>query len=81
MVTTRQFKTGQLEDFDSYVSIQRFCTHNDDISAFGGNPNHTSDLNYHHSIELPGQIAEVVFAGYLDTTDDSHIQDNNAQLI
>ena len=45
-------------DFDSYVSITRFCFYNK-----GG------DYNYQQSIELPGFMTEVVFAGYLETHD------------
>jgi hypothetical protein len=45
-------------DFDTYVSITRFCFFNK-----GG------DYNYAQSIELPGFMTEVVFAGYLEIPD------------
>ena len=45
-------------DFDTYVCITRFCFFNK-----GG------DYNYQQSIELPGFMSEVVFAGYLEIPD------------
>lgn len=48
----------QYADFDSYVSITRYCFYNK-----GG------EYNYKQSIELPGFISEVVFAGYLEIPD------------
>jgi hypothetical protein len=48
----------QFADFDSYISITRFCFYNK-----GG------DYNYAQSIELPGFMSEVVFAGYLEIPD------------
>ena len=48
-------------DFDSYVSITRFCFFNK-----GG------DYNYQQSIELPGFMSEVVFAGYLEIPDSAY---------
>lgn len=45
-------------DFDSYVSITRFCFYNK-----GG------AYDYATSVELPGFMSEVVFAGYLEIPD------------
>lgn len=59
LVVTRQLEMDQYADFDSYVSITRFCFYNK-----GG------DYNYKQSIELPGFMSEVVFAGYLEIPDE-----------
>lgn len=56
LVVTRTFEQDAFADFDSYVSIQRFCFFNK-----GG------DYNYKTSIEVPGFVSEVVFAAYLET--------------
>ena len=58
LVVTRQLEMDQYADFDSYVSITRYCFYNK-----GG------DYNYKTSIELPGFMTEVVFAGYLEIPD------------
>jgi hypothetical protein len=56
-------------DFDTYISIQRYCFFNK-----GG------DYNYATSVELPGFMTEVVFAGYLEIPDsvynDPKLKDN-----
>lgn len=58
LVVTRALEADLFSDFDSYVSITRFCFYNK-----GG------DYNYSTSIELPGFMSEVVFAGYLEIPD------------
>ena len=58
LVVTRQLDMDKYADFDSYVSITRFCFYNK-----GG------DYKYAQSIELPGFMTEVVFAGYLEIPD------------
>lgn len=58
LVVTRQLEPDLYQDFDSYVSITRFCFYNK-----GG------DYDYKQSIELPGFMSEVVFAGYLEIPD------------
>ena len=58
LVVTRQLEQDKFSDFDSYVSITRFCFYNK-----GG------DYNYAQSIELPGFMTEVVFAGFLEIPD------------
>jgi hypothetical protein len=58
IVVTRQLPLDAYGDFDTYVSITRFCFFNK-----GG------DYNYAQSIELPGFMTEVVFAGYLEIPD------------
>jgi len=70
LVVTRQLEQDQFPDFDAYVSITRFCFYNK-----GG------DYKYSTSIELPGFMSEVVFAGYLEIPDsvysDSRLKDQN----
>jgi hypothetical protein len=58
IVVTRSLEADVFSDFDSYVSITRFCFYNK-----GG------DYNYSTSVELPGFMSEVVFAGYLEIPD------------
>ena len=58
IVVTRQFELDKFGDFDSYVSISRFCFYNK-----GG------AYNYSTSIELPGFMTEVVFAAYVEIPD------------
>lgn len=58
LVVTRQFELDKFSDFDSYVSIARFCFYNK-----GG------DYNYATSIELPGFMTECVFAAYVEIPD------------
>ena len=58
LVVTRTLEADLFGDFDSYVSISRFCFYNK-----GG------DYNYATSVELPGFMSEVVFAGYLEIPD------------
>ena len=68
LVVTRQLEHDLFPDFDTYVSITRFCFYNK-----GG------DYKYTTSIELPGFMSEVVFAGYLEIPDsvysDSRLKD------
>jgi hypothetical protein len=52
------------EDFDSYVSISRFCFYNK-----GG------AYNYSTSVELPGFMSSVEFAGYLEIPDSVYNDD------
>ena len=54
----RQLPLDTYSDFDTYVSITRFCFFNK-----GG------DYKQDISIELPGFMSEVVFAGYLEIPD------------
>lgn len=58
LVVTRQLPLDIYSDFDTYVSITRFCFFNK-----GG------EYTYAQSIELPGFMSEVVFAGYLEIPD------------
>lgn len=58
LVVTRQLEMDKYADFDSYISITRFCFYNK-----GG------DVNYKQSIELPGFMGEVMFAGFLEIPD------------
>jgi hypothetical protein len=51
----------KFSDFDSYVSISRFCFYNK-----GG------DYKYATSIELPGFMTEVVFAAYVEIPDSAY---------
>jgi len=48
-------------DFDAYLSITRFCFFNK-----GG------AYDYKTSIELPGFMSEVVFAGYTEIPDHAY---------
>lgn len=68
LVVTRQLEPDLYQDFDCYVSITRFCFYNK-----GG------DYLYKQSIELPGFMSDVVFAGYLEIPDsvygDSRLKD------
>lgn len=57
-MVTRVLEADLFADFDAYVSISRFCYYNK-----GG------DYNYSTSIELPGFMSEVIFAGYLEIPD------------
>jgi len=59
LVVTRQFEIDKFSDFDSYVAITRYCFYNK-----GG------EYKYPTSIELPGFMTEVVFAGYLEIPDE-----------
>ena len=72
LVVTRQLPLDIYSDFDTYVSITRFCFFNK-----GG------DYNYSQSIELPGFMSEVVFAGYLEIPDSvySDPRQNDAKFI
>lgn len=58
LVVTRQLELDKYADFDSFISITRFCFYDK-----GG------AHNYAQSIELPGFMSEVVFAGYLEIPD------------
>jgi len=58
LVVSRQLEPDLYQDFDCYVSITRFCFYNK-----GG------DCAYKQSIELPGFMSDVVFAGYLEIPD------------
>lgn len=58
IIVTRQIEPDLYQDFDCYVFIMRFCFYNK-----GG------DYNYEQTIELPGFMSEVVFAGYLEIPD------------
>lgn len=58
---TRQLEHDQYSDFDAYVSITRFCFYDK-----GG------EYKYAQSIELPGFMSEVVFAGYLEIPDSAY---------
>lgn len=58
LVVTRQLPLDLYSDFDAYVAISRYCFYNK-----GG------EYLYKTSIELPGFLSEVVFAGYLEIPD------------
>ena len=70
IIVTRQIEPDIYQDFDCYMFIMRFCFFNK-----GG------EYNYSQSIELPGFMSEVVFAGYLEIPDtvygDTRIKDKS----
>ena len=55
IVIVRQFELDYSDSFDAYVSITRSCYFYE-----GG------EWNYPTTIELPGYLQEVVFAGHLE---------------
>jgi len=68
IMVIRQLEPDIYQDFDCYVFIMRFCFYDK-----GG------EYNYKQSLELPGFMSEVVFAGYLEIPDtvyaDARIKD------